>query len=134
MTRPIQDALRSIPGFDRLQEAEAMTRQVQEALRRNGHGALVGQVFSAHRSDPSQGIRGSRLVVVAQHQAAIAKLKLVSAPLLAQLQSMGLGLQSIHVRAPVAITQSGVPLPPARPPVPAMARKRLLDSLSGNRE
>ncbi len=111
-----------------------MTRQVQEALRRNGHGALVNQVFSAHRSDPSQGIRGSRLVVVAQHQAAIAKLKLVSAPLLAQLQSMGLGLQSIHVRAPVAITLWGGPAPPARPAGPGWPRQRLLDSLSANGE
>lgn len=130
MTRQLTDALGSIPGFDRLQEAAALSRAVEAALLAIGHPSLAGQVFSAHRSDPSRGIRGSRLVVVARHQAAIAKLTLVGEPLLAQLSLQGLGFQSIAVRAPVAITQTLLPPPPPRPPVPEAARARLRAQLA----
>lgn len=111
-----------------------MSRAVEAALHAIGHPGLAGQVFSAHRSDPRQGIRGSRLVVVARHQAGITKLTLVGEPLLAQLSVQGLGFQSLHVRAPVAITKVVLPPPPPRPPVPEAARARLRALLAGTSE
>ncbi|WVN41639.1 hypothetical protein AOB54_09215 [beta proteobacterium MWH-UniP1] len=101
------------------QETEGLT----EALRAHIPAALFAQVTQVRRGDPSRGIRGSLLTVVAKNSAAAAKLRLALSDWDQTLRAAGWGIQQIKVVEARQQPLGTTPQPTVkRDPIPAQAK------------
>lgn len=80
------------------------TEGLTEALRAQIPAQLFAQVVQVRRGDPSRGIRGSLVTVVAKNSAAAAKLRLALSDWDQSLRAAGWGIQ--HVKVAEARQQS----------------------------
>lgn len=131
--RALHSALAAQPGGleARISEEAALLAAAQRGLLGAGLGSLGDLLLTAHRADPRLGLRGSELVLVTSSHAAASRMRLAQSIILSNCQSLGLGIQSIKIRAVKATAALPRPVAAARPEVPPAARARLLALIEG---
>ncbi|MFM1859318.1 MAG: hypothetical protein RL133_818 [Pseudomonadota bacterium] len=115
-----------------LEEQQQLLRLGQRLLREAGLEALVGDLYSAIRTNPLRGLRGSELTLRMRSHAAAARVRMSLQSLKRSAASIGQsqGIQSIDVRVAKAYTEPVRPRPMGkRPDIPESARQRLLAAL-----
>ncbi len=102
------------------------TEGLTEALRAQVPAQLFAQVVQVRRGDPSRGIRGSLVTIVAKNSAAAAKLRLALSDWELTLRAAGWGIQEVKVveARQQTITQERPTVAP-RQPIPAQAKSAL---------
>ncbi len=107
----------------------ALGRALLKAARLEG---LVPSLYSAVRSSPARGLRGSELTLRMRHASATARVRIQLAVLQRLAPELGsaYGIQSVAVKLAKAHTEGlAARTPQARPQIPAAARQRLLAAL-----
>lgn len=95
-------------------------------------GHLIPTLYSAARSSPRQGLRGSELTLRMRNASAASRVKLHLAALRRVAPELGrsLGIQSVEVRVAKAHTEGPrAPQAQHRPEIPVAARQRLMAAL-----
>lgn len=115
-----------------LAEQEALLALGRAILEAAQLGQLTAALYSAARSNPAQGLRGSELTLRMSHASAAARARIHLSVLRRVTPALGrsLGIQSVEVKVARAHTEA----PPAaaaqpRPQIPETARQRLLAAL-----
>jgi len=110
----------------------ALGRAILEAAQLSN---LESALYSASRSNPARGLRGSEITLRMRHAAAAARLRIHLQVLRRVTPELGrsLGIQSVDVKVAKAHTE-GLRAPPARqrPDIPQAARQRLLAALEAS--
>jgi len=97
------------------------TEGLTEALRAQIPAQLFAQVVQVRRGDPSRGIRGSLVTIVAKNAAAAAKLRLALSDWELTLRAAGWGIQEVKVVEARQHTQERPQVAP-RQPIPVQAK------------
>jgi hypothetical protein len=121
--KPLAVALSQSPDWAPIDRAWRETEGLTEALKAQLPGPLFAQVVQVRRGDPTQGIRGSLVTVIAKNAAAAAKLRLALADWDRVLRATGWGIAQIKI---VEQRQQGLGLPEKtivhRGPIPEQAK------------
>ncbi|MEY3951836.1 MAG: hypothetical protein RL320_638 [Pseudomonadota bacterium] len=115
-----------------LEEQHVLLTLGQTLLSEAGLDSLVSELYSAVRSSPLRGLRGSELTLRMRSHASAARVRLSLHSLRRHVALLGrpLGIQSVEVKVAKAYTESVRPRPMGkRPAIPESARQRLLAAL-----
>jgi|GEM_PF-1294698 hypothetical protein len=121
-----------VPLKSVLEEQQVLLGLGQRLLRDAGLETLVGELYSAIRTNPLRGLRGSELTLRMRSHSAAARVRLSLQSLKRSVASVGPvhGIQSVDVRVAKAYTEPVRPRPMGkRPDIPESARQRLLAAL-----
>lgn len=123
--KTLELALSQAEDWQAVRRAWEDSAMLQSALAGLLPKGLASLMLSVRRGNPTSGIRGSELVVLAKNTAAAAKLRLALSQAGAELSARGLGIQTIKVLAERAqsIDRAQQPVAP-RDPIPETARAR----------
>ena len=97
--KDLQQALSGSSDWASLRRSWDESEQLLGLIAQVLPAQLVSQVAQIRRSDPSKGVRGSQVTVVARTSAAAAKLRLALADWPVTLRARGWGIQTVTVTA-----------------------------------